>query len=107
MKLPEDVEVRVVAGVGKHPATWVVAEKIWTLKTPNGFNGGFDSNHLLYVASIPTSLYLKGETLGAFVARFFNVGIWFQVKYFMGFLPEGDEGLAAGGWWILRQGNLG
>lgn len=28
--------------------------KDMTLKTRNGFNGGFDSNHLLYVASIPT-----------------------------------------------------
>jgi len=98
VKLPEDVEVRVVAGVGKHPATWVVAEKIWTLKTPNGFNGGLNSNIVNN---------LKRETLGAFGCPFLQCRNWFQVKYFMGFLPEGDEGLAEGGWWILRQGNLG
>lgn len=34
VKLPEDVEVRVVAGVGKHPATCVVAEKIWPSRLP-------------------------------------------------------------------------
>ena len=79
-----------------------------TLKTPNVFNGGFNSNHLLYVASIPTQQNIwKEKVLELLVACFFNVEIWFQVKYFMGFLPEGDEGLAEGGWWIWKQENLG
>lgn len=98
VKLPEELEVLWVgpAGVGKHPATWVIApEKIWLSRLPT-WNGG--ANHLLYVAknsnttvwvfayppkkhyylhvrpyTTQGSIWPVKKQLGVFVARFFNV----------------------------------
>lgn len=44
--------------------------KDMTLKTPNGFNGGFDSNHLLYVASIPTLTIFERRISWSFCCPF-------------------------------------
>ena len=93
-------------GIGKHPATCVVAEKIWPSRLPTFSTAAWFPITYCTWLQFQHHYVWKEKRLEFLLRVFLQCRNWFQVKYFMGFLPEGDEGLAAGGWWIIwRQEN--